>query len=120
MFFRGLNESKQMVTNRAPEYVEVVFGNYKRYYAEVHAYYERLDIVILTITTKDELTPLTLGDSDSLILGDDVYSARSCPFKLEGQTLHAKTIGFIHPKTLEYIEIDAPLPNYFIHLLDIL
>lgn len=74
MFFRGLNESKQMVTNRAPDYVEVVFGNYKRYYAEVHAYYERLDIVILTITTKDELTPLTLGDSDSLILGDDVYS----------------------------------------------
>ena len=54
------------------------------------------------------------------ILGDDVYSARSCPFKLEGQTLHAKTIGFIHPKTLEYVEIDAPLPNYFVHLLDIL
>ena len=54
------------------------------------------------------------------LLGDDVYSTRSCPFKLEGQTLHAKTIGFIHPKTLEYVEIDAPLPNYFVHLLDIL
>ena len=54
------------------------------------------------------------------ILGDDVYSSRSCPFKLEGQTLHAKTIGFIHPKTLAYLEIDAPLPNYFVHLLDIL
>lgn len=54
------------------------------------------------------------------ILGDDVYSNRSCPFKLEGQTLHAKTLGFIHPKTNEYMEFDAPLPNYFIHLLDIL
>ena len=54
------------------------------------------------------------------ILGDDVYSSRSCPFKLEGQTLHAKTIGFIHPKTMEYLEIEAPLPNYFVHLLDIL
>jgi len=54
------------------------------------------------------------------ILGDDVYSQRSCPFKLEGQTLHAKTIGFIHPKTLEYVEIDAPLPDYFVHLLNIL
>ena len=54
------------------------------------------------------------------ILGDDVYSTRSCPFKLEGQTLHAKTIGFIHPQKKEYIEIDAPLPNYFVHLLEIL
>ena len=54
------------------------------------------------------------------LLGDDVYSTRSCPFKLEGQTLHAKTIGFIHPKTMEYVDIEAPLPNYFVHLLDIL
>ncbi len=54
------------------------------------------------------------------ILGDDVYSNRTCPFKLEGQTLHAKTLGFIHPKTNEYMEFDAPLPNYFIHLLDVL
>lgn len=54
------------------------------------------------------------------ILGDDVYSGRSCPFKLEGQTLHAKTIGFIHPRTGEYVEFDAPLPYYFIHLLEIL
>ena len=54
------------------------------------------------------------------ILGDDVYSGRSCPFKLEGQTLHAKIIGFMHPKNNQYLEIDAPLPDYFVHLLDIL
>ncbi len=54
------------------------------------------------------------------ILGDDVYSGRSCPFKLEGQTLHAKTIGFVHPRTEEYVEFDAALPHYFVHLLDIL
>ena len=54
------------------------------------------------------------------ILGDDVYSGRSCPFKLEGQTLHAKIIGFIHPQNNQYMEIDAPLPDYFVHLLDIL
>ena len=54
------------------------------------------------------------------ILGDDVYSNRSCPFKLEGQCLHAKTIGFVHPSSLKYVEYDAPLPDYFIHLLDIL
>ena len=54
------------------------------------------------------------------ILGDDVYSNRACPFKLEGQTLHAKTIGFVHPTTEKYVEFDAPLPNYFLHLLEIL
>lgn len=54
------------------------------------------------------------------ILGDDVYSNRVCPFKLNGQTLHAKTLGFIHPRSKEYMEFDAPLPDYFLHLLDIL
>ncbi len=54
------------------------------------------------------------------ILGDEVYANRACPFKLEGQTLHAKTIGFIHPKTEEYVEFNAPLPQYFVHLLEIL
>ncbi|MDC7295225.1 MULTISPECIES: RluA family pseudouridine synthase [unclassified Butyrivibrio] len=55
------------------------------------------------------------------LLGDDVYaSGRKSKFKLEGQCLHAKTLGFIHPTTGEYIETDAPLPQYFSHLLDIL
>lgn len=54
------------------------------------------------------------------LLGDDLYSNRKCPFKLQGQTLHAKTIGFEHPTTKEYIEIDAPLPQYFQNLLEIL
>lgn len=55
------------------------------------------------------------------ILGDEVYSGgRKCPFKLQGQTLHAKTLGFIHPVSGEYVEIDAPLPEYFRHLLEIL
>lgn len=54
------------------------------------------------------------------LLGDDIYSNRKCEFKLEGQCLHAKTLGFIHPQTGEYIEVDAPLPDYFVHLLNIL
>ncbi len=51
------------------------------------------------------------------LLGDNVYTNRNCPFRLEGQTLHAKTLGFIHPTTKEYMEIDAPLPEYFQELL---
>ena len=54
------------------------------------------------------------------ILGDEVYSNRKSPFHLDGQTLHAKVLGFKQPTTGEYIETDAPLPEYFRHLLEIL
>ncbi len=54
------------------------------------------------------------------ILGDNVYGPKKCPYHLTGQTLHAQTIGFIHPSTGEYIEVSAPLPAYFEHLLEIL
>ncbi|MBQ7676976.1 MAG: RluA family pseudouridine synthase [Lachnospiraceae bacterium] len=54
------------------------------------------------------------------ILGDTVYGPAKCPFRLEGQTLHARDIGFVHPSTGEYIEVSAPLPAYFTHLLEIL
>ena len=54
------------------------------------------------------------------LLGDMIYGPEKCPFKLQGQTLHAKTLGFIHPSTGKYIEVDAPLPEYFVHLLKIL
>ena len=52
------------------------------------------------------------------LLGDSLYSSGKSPFKnLCGQTLHAKTIGFIHPSTGEYMEYSAPLPEYFEKLL---
>lgn len=55
------------------------------------------------------------------LLGDEVYApGRKCPYKLQGQTLHAKVLGFEHPTTGEYVETDAPLPEYFRHLLDIM
>ncbi len=51
------------------------------------------------------------------LLGDDVYGPSKCPYTLEGQTLHAKTLGFIHPTTNSYVEFEAPLPDYFEELL---
>lgn len=52
------------------------------------------------------------------ILGDRLYGPSKCPFKLQGQTLHAKILGVIHPSTGKYIEFDAPLPEYFEKLLN--
>lgn len=51
------------------------------------------------------------------LLGDTLYGPTKCPFKLQGQCLHAMVLGFMHPSTGEYMEFEAPLPNYFIHLL---
>jgi 23S rRNA pseudouridine1911/1915/1917 synthase len=51
------------------------------------------------------------------LLGDEVYGPAKCPFKLQGQTLHAYILGFIHPRTKEYMEFEAPLPDYFEKLL---
>lgn len=54
------------------------------------------------------------------LLGDEVYSNQKSPFKLEGQTLHAKVLGFVHPASGDYVEVSAPVPAYFEHLLEIL
>ena len=51
------------------------------------------------------------------LLGDCLYSNGKSPYKLQGQTLHAMTIGFIHPRTGQYLEVTAPLPEYFEKIL---
>ena len=52
------------------------------------------------------------------LLGDGIYGYSKSPFELTGQCLHAKTLGFIHPSSLEYVEFDSELPEYFDRLLN--
>ncbi len=47
------------------------------------------------------------------VAGDDVYGPKKVITKLGGQCLHARKIGFIHPKTREYMEFTSELPQYF-------
>ncbi len=55
------------------------------------------------------------------LLGDQIYGPSKVPYKnLQGQTLHAMILGFLHPTTQKYMEFEAPLPEYFQHLLDVL
>lgn len=51
------------------------------------------------------------------LLGDAVYGPAKSPFRLQGQTLHAGILGIIHPRSGEYMEFTAPLPDYFEDLL---
>ena len=57
------------------------------------------------------------------LLGDVVYGGKNAAYKLNGeeltgQTLHAKILGFEHPVTHQYMEFEAPRPEYFEQLLD--
>lgn len=52
------------------------------------------------------------------LLGDPVYGSKKCPFNLNGQVLHAKVLGFIHPRTGEYMEFNSELPDYFSSLIE--
>ncbi len=52
------------------------------------------------------------------LLGDVVYGPKNNKLKVEGQTLHAKKLGFIHPTKNEYIEFNSDLPEYFINILN--
>ncbi|MBQ7564834.1 MAG: RluA family pseudouridine synthase [Lachnospiraceae bacterium] len=51
------------------------------------------------------------------VLGDEVYSGTKVPWNLTGQTLHARTLGFTHPKSGERIFVEAPVPEYFERIL---
>ncbi|MGN1318340.1 MAG: RluA family pseudouridine synthase [Lachnospirales bacterium] len=51
------------------------------------------------------------------LLGDPVYGPKKQIFNLEGQVLHAKVLGFIHPRTGEYMEFSTELPEYFKKLI---
>lgn len=52
------------------------------------------------------------------VAGDPVYGPKKCITELQGQCLHARVIGFIHPATGEYLEFDSGLPPYFERFLE--
>ena len=51
------------------------------------------------------------------LAGDAVYGPKNCIKSLNGQCLHAKELGFVHPRTGEWMQFDSPLPPYFTELL---
>lgn len=53
------------------------------------------------------------------LAGDAVYGPKKVIKSLEGQCLHARRIGFVHPKTGEYMEFESKLPDYFLKFLEV-
>lgn len=54
------------------------------------------------------------------VVGDTVYGFKKQRFDTKGQLLHARLLGFMHPTSNEYVEFEAPLPDYFEKILKIL
>ena len=52
------------------------------------------------------------------LIGDTVYGSDRQPFKTQGQVLHAKVFGIVHPTTGKYMEFETPLPEYFEAILE--
>ena len=47
------------------------------------------------------------------VAGDPVYGPKNGVTSLGGQCLHAGLLGFVHPKSGEFVRVEAPLPDYF-------
>jgi len=52
------------------------------------------------------------------LVGDAVYGSKKQKYDVDGQALHAKVLGFVHPRTGEYMEFEADIPEYFKKLLE--
>lgn len=111
---RHPNDRKKMAVNEKNGKTAVTHYRVLRYFRD-YTYVEcRLE------TGRTHQIRVHMASIGHPLLGDEVYSAHKAPFSLQGQTLHAQTLGFMHPSTEDYIEVNAPLPEYFQKLLDIL
>ena len=54
------------------------------------------------------------------VIGDPMYGTKNQRFNLQGQLLHAKVLGFVHPKTEQYLEFESDLPQHFMKILNVL
>jgi len=54
------------------------------------------------------------------VVGDTVYGFKKQKFDTKGQLLHARLLGFIHPRTGKYVEFETPLPDYFQNIIRII
>lgn len=52
------------------------------------------------------------------VVGDPLYGSGKKHFGLDSQALHAHLLGFVHPRSGEYMEFTSPLPEYFSCILD--
>ena len=110
---RSTKDRKKMAVRKDGKNAVTHFEVLKRY-----SDYTYLDIKIDTGRTHQ--IRVHMAEIGYPIVGDSVYSNGKNPFGVEGQMLHAKELIFEHPITGKRMHIEAPLPEYFQNVLNIL
>lgn len=86
---------------------------------EVIAFFRYHTLVKLTLETgRTHQIRVHMASIGHPILGDPMYGLKNERIKYNGQALHAKKIGFVHPRTGELVVFDSELPAYFKKLVD--
>ena len=107
---RSVNDRKKMAISesgkRAVTHFKVLerFGNYT---------YIKCNLE----TGRTHQIRVHMASINHAILGDEVYGCKSSNYKTNGQVLHAKTLGFMHPSTNEPVVFDSELPEYFNNII---
>ncbi len=87
------------------------------HYEVIDNYYEFTHIKCILETGRTHQIRVHMASIGHPVAGDDVYGPKKVITKLNGQCLHAKVIGFIHPRSGEYMEFNSELPRYFTEFL---
>ncbi len=94
-------------------------GRYAKTYYRVLETFKNFTYIELTLFTgRTHQIRVHMKHIGHPLLGDPVYGSSRSVFGLDKQMLHAKTLGFIHPSTEEYMEFDSSLPEYFTRMID--
>jgi len=81
--------------------------------------YSKATLVELTLETgRTHQIRVHMSHIGHPVIGDPVYGSKKNKFDLEGQALHARLLGFVHPSTGQYVEFEADPPEYFKKLID--
>ena len=106
---RSTKDRKKMAVTKNGKQAITHFKVLKRY-----SKYTLLEIKIETGRTHQ--IRVHMAEIGYPVVGDAVYSNGKNEWGIEGQCLHAKTLGFIHPRTKQYMEFDSPLPECFLNI----
>ena len=100
----------------------VTLKNSKRAVTHIHVleryYVDNMTLIEAVLETgRTHQIRVHMSHINHPLVGDEVYGKKDKRFKTDGQVLHAKLLGFIHPTTGKYVEFDSELPEYFKEIL---
>ena len=76
------------------------------------------DLVLRLETGRTHQIRVHMAYKGHPVAGDPVYGPKKVITSLRGQCLHARTIGFVHPRTGAYLEFTSELPEYYLQFLN--